>query len=378
MKKKWYRILYLVLCTLFLSSTLPRARAYEKGDGCRIDLASWIQDTSSRSYVEMMLDHYVRTDRMVQNALKDGFSAVFLFDGCSDNMNDPILSDLSYYRVSGVCIVLRLDRNGQVKMVYFNDSCSTIPDRPLEIGAWYLSEEGKVGPATVCDGTYQLYSVRHKGRYEALNARTEYQDRLLDAIYMTEDSFVRSRASEINIHTRTVNHILTNQMWSAGCPLIGAGKSWEYWKLMESVYYTVFEDFEIDLFVGSVTIDRQALRRELYNLYGNPDAVDAFLEHSTAQQPSAYLAQCPVVKDSAEDISLRTTGQTNMMTLPCDFAADARSLLRTVIPKGERVKVLQTVTNTDGEKWYKVSWKGTNGYVRSEDVEKGSWLTKWF
>lgn len=372
------RFLSLCFCILILLSIVPAGLAYEKGESCRINLSSWITDPQNRSYAEMMLDHYVRTDEMVQDALLGGFSAVFLFDGCSDNMNDPELSDISYYRVSGVCVVLRLNEDGQVELAYFNDSCSTIPDRPLEIGAWYLAEAGKVGPATICDGTYQLYSIRHKGRYEALNARTEYFDKLLDAVYMTRDGFVTSRASEINVHTRTTNHILTTSMWSAGCPLVGSGKAWEYWKLMESVYYPIFDEFDIEQFVGTLTIDRQELRRELYQLYGNPDAVDAFLENSTAAQPFAYLTQCKTVKECDSDETLISVGKANMMTLPCTNTEDARSLLRAAIPDGTQLKALQILTNVQGRRWYKVSWDGRNGYVEASSVRKATWLSGLF
>ena len=100
------RILLLVLAMVLLFSATPAASAYEAGEPCRVDLRAFIRDREKREYVEMMVDHHIRTDRDIQNALDGGFSAVFLFDGCSDNMNDPELSDLSYYRVSGVCLVV--------------------------------------------------------------------------------------------------------------------------------------------------------------------------------------------------------------------------------------------------------------------------------
>ena len=267
MKKIPMYLLSMVLILLLAVSAAPNAAAYEIGEAYQKDLSAWIQDEESREYVEMMLDYHLRTNKDVQNALEGGFAAVFLFDGCSDHMNDPDLSDLSYYRVSGVCVVIKLDAFGEPRMIYFNNNCSTIPDRPLEYGAWSLPEVGKVGPATVCDGTYQLYSVYHKGKYEALHVRSDYWDGTLEAIYMTPEGYTSYRANEINIHTRTSNHTSGVGMWSAGCPLVGDGDQWEFWKLIYAAYYTTYDSFEVGNFVGTLTIDRQALRTELYTLY---------------------------------------------------------------------------------------------------------------
>ena len=133
-----------------------------------VDLSEHISNRENRHYVESMLSFYLRENSMVQETLEDGLSAVFLFEGCSDNMENPDFSDISYYRVSAVCIAVKLDASGNPVITYFNENSSTLPDRPLEYGAWNLEETGDVGPATICDGTYELYSVYHGGAYEAL------------------------------------------------------------------------------------------------------------------------------------------------------------------------------------------------------------------
>ena len=169
------------------------------------DLSPYIRNRNNRHYVESMLSFYLQENTMVQTTLRDGYSAVFLFEGCSDNMEDPDYSDISYYRVSAVCIALKLDEAGEPVITYFNENCSTLPDRPLEYGAWNLDTVGDVGPATICDGTYELYSVYHAGAYEALHMRTTYEDQTVAAVYMTPQGFVMHPATYINIHTRTVN-----------------------------------------------------------------------------------------------------------------------------------------------------------------------------
>lgn len=379
--KKLLRFLNICLCLVLLLSAAPKAAAYTPGEAYQRDLSAWIQDEERRSYVEMMLDYHLRTNREVQNALTNGFAAMFLFDGCSDNMDDPELSDLSYYRVSGVCVVLKLDAKGNVRMTYINDNASTIPDRPLEYGAWRLAEVGEVGPATVCDGTYQIYSVRHKGQYEALHVRTDYWDTLLDAVYMNPDGYVTSRASEINVHTRTSNHTSSRGMWSAGCPLVGDGDAWEFWKLMQATYYSTYDSFELDNYIGTLTIDRTFLRTEMYTLYKNPDAVDVILTNSRNILPETYLTQCSEAARYEETVRMKTVRDARVMTLPCSNETDARALTVENLSEGDKVTVLGTIRNSAGNQWYEVEFQGQggnlcSGYIFSGHVEGLNWLER--
>ncbi len=368
-----------IACLLLLGVLLcaaPQARAYEAGDGFDLDLSAWIQDPQSRSYVEMMLDYHIRTNPMVRSALEGGFAAVFLFDGCSDNMNDPILADLTYYRVSAVCLVIRQNTDGELQLVYFNDNCSTLPDKPLAYGSWSLPEAGEVGPATVCDGTYQLYSVYHRGQYEALHVRTEYTDPKVDAVYMIPDGFVPSRATEINVHTRTSNHIAGRGVWSAGCLLVGGGAEWEYRRLIYTVYDAAFDIFEVENFVGSLTIDRQGLRQWMYTLYENPDAVDWIVKESRQIQPETYLRQCVQGEDFLWGKSMGVLRQTDWMSLPCSNATDARSRELAVLEPGRELTAAGTITNTLGNEWYQVELDGKTGYVYAGDLQPWSWMDR--
>ena len=354
-----------ILCFVLIFPT--PVRAYTPGQAYQRNLHTWIKNDDHRRYVEMMLDYHVRNNKQVRSALAGGFSAVFIFDGCSDNMDDPTLSDLSFYRVSGVCVVLRQDAAGEVKMVYCNDNASTIPDRPLEFGAWSLPDVGEVGPATILDGTYQLYSVYHKGKYEALHVRSEYDDETIPAIYMTPEGFTPYRANEINIHTRTSNHTSGKGMWSAGCPLIGGGESWEFWKLMESTYHRNYDSFETDNFVGCLTIDRQALRTEMYTLYKSPDAVDAIIWESTRMQPQTYFAACGHREHYEKGKKLRTVRDSQIMSLPCSNGSDARSLEVGTLSAGEMLTAVGSVFNASGNLWYETE---AGGYVYAGHVEE--------
>lgn len=376
MKKILTKFLSFLLLAALLLPVLPKAEAYVMGEPYQADMSRWIENPERREYVEMMLDYYIRTDTMVQQALDGGFASVFMFDGCSDHMDDPSLSDLTFFRVTGVCIVVKRDAAGDLKVIYFNDDCSTIPDRPLEYGAWALPEVGDVGPATIFDGTYQLYSVRHKGKYEALHVRTEYWDMTLDAVYMTPEGYVTSRANEINIHTRTSNHTSSVGMWSAGCPLVGDGDSWEFWKLIEAVYYTTYDTFELDNFVGTLTIDRNELREKLYGLYEDEDAVDMFLSNSRKVQPEKYFQQCSQTEAFTEPKTMIVSMDTDLMSLPCSNATDARSQSRGSFEKDQKVSVLGSLCNSAGNLWYKVEADGQTGYVFSGHLKEESWFLR--
>ena len=375
------KLLCLILCVVLLLPMIPRANAYRVGQPYHADLSQLIENEESRAYVQMMLDYHMRNNAMVQMTLENGFAALFFFEGCSDNMDHPDLSDLSYYRVSAVCVAIRLNGQGKPYIAYFNEDCSTLPDRPLSYGAWRFDDVGEVGPATILDGTYEVYSVKHGGSYEALHMRTDYSDQKLDAVYMTEDGFARKRATEINIHTRTGNHILKNQMWSAGCILVGSGDKARFEELIESTYYAIYDDFEIDRQVGCVTIDRQNLKEIMYDLYENPNAVDMLLADSRRYLPENYLRDCTVVECYEEPMELCIRGTIELRNLPCSNPTDARSLEGEQVHRGETLNALRLLQNTEGRLWYEVDVDGETCYLYSGYAEESSWrnwITRFF
>lgn len=373
------RLLICILCLSLLLCCVPRAGAYSVGNPYHAELEELIRSETRREYVEMMLDYYLRTDNQVQMALKKGLSAIFFFEGASDNMDHPDLMDISYYRVSSVCIVVRLDENGEPYIAYFNDDCSTLPDRPLDYGAWYFEEVGDVGPATVCDGTYEVYSVRHGGSYEALHIRTDYSDTKVNAVYMKEDGYVKTRATEINIHTRTGNHVLKNDMWSAGCLLVGGGDWSQFTELMESTYYAVYDFFRLDRQVGSVTINRQLLKDLMYGLYENEDAVDRILTASRQELPEVYFDQCKTAETYPEAKALCVRGTVPLMTLPCSNSTDARSRLVQQAKRGQELKATRVFQNSEGNFWYEIDFDGQICYLYTgyaEEVGWNNWITR--
>lgn len=367
MKKKL--LSFLCALVLFLSAA-PRAKAFS------LDFSDLIRSSDYKRYVQMMLDYYLRNDETIRDTLQKGYSAVFLFEGCSDNMDDAELSDLSYYRVSAVCVALRLDESGEPYICYYNENCSTLPDRPLDYGSWYFPDVGSVGPATVCDGTYELYSVYHGGAYEALHIRTSYEDTTIPAVYMTPEGYTVQRATEINIHTRTGNHTLIRDMWSAGCILVGSGSFSEFTELIESTYYRDYDYFVVDRKVGCVTINRQCLKEQLYQLYEDADAVDMLLAESRQSLPEQYLRQCSETETYASPIMLQAARDTSLMSLPCSNGTDARSVLLETIPEGEILEITGSIRNSMGNLWYALDFDGDDGYVYSEDTEAPGWFAQ--
>lgn len=365
MRKKLLRLLCVCLIVCLLLPMLPRAAAQDR----MISLSEYIRSREKRHFVEAMLSYYLRENMDVRKNLEDGYSAVFFFEGCSDNMEDLELSDLSYYRVSAVCIALKMNEQGEPEVTYFNDDCSTLPDRPLEYGAWQLEEVGEVGPATVCDGTYELYSVYHAGAYEALHMRTTYEDDTISAIYMTPEGFTTSAADAINIHTRTGNHVIQKAMWSAGCLLVGDGEWMDFANLIVATYYSNYSTFHVDQKVGCVTINRHFLQKEMYDLYKSRDAVDTLLVSSRCELPEIYLQRC-TEQTGFDKKTVVSTQSTELMSLPCSNTVDARSIPVTSLEKGDKIDICGSTVNTKGQLWYEVSFFGENCYIPAGNVEE--------
>lgn len=362
------RVISTILCICVLLSVLLPASAAGGKTGIP-DLSSYISNRKNRHYVQSMLSFYLRENTMVQETLRDGLSAVFLFEGCSDNMDDPDYADISYYRVSAVCIALRLDDAGQLVVTYFNENSSTLPDRPLEYGAWELETVGDVGPATICDGTYELYSVYHAGAYEALHMRTTYDDQTVAAVYMTPEGFVTHPATYINIHTRTVNHALPEAMWSAGCMLVGDGDFREFEQLIAATYYANYDRFFIDKKVGTVTVNRQHLKQQLYDLYQNEEAVETLLTSSRCEAPEIYMERCSQIQTYEKPKTVRALRDASLMSLPCTNSEDARAIPVTTIAPGDSIDICGQVTNAQGQLWYEVDFFQENCYIRAEMLE---------
>ena len=376
MSKFFPRFFILLILTVLTVTMVPGAAAEETA--LEQSIAQLVENQDNRRFIQAMLNYYLEKDQAVRQTLEDGYSAVFFFEGCSDNLDELQYQDLTYYRVSAVCLALRMDAQGRPYLCYYNEDCSTLPDRPLEYGAWELADVGEVGPATICDGTYEIFSVRHGGAYEALHVRTDVSDGTLPAIYMTAEGYTRARATHINVHTRTSNHTIQGAMWSSGCLLVGGGDFREFLEMMDSVYYTAYDTFQIGDRVGTLTINRQCLKERLYELYQNTDAVDMLLASSRQILPERYLSQCSGVQEFQEEKLLQITAPTQLRTLPCSRSTDPRSLTEAHLDEGDEVLVTGAIRNSAGNVWYLTEKDGRTFYLFSGCTREPGWFLSMF
>lgn len=358
-----------ILLLLLLALLLP----LEAG---AVDLSGTVTG-QHRWYAEGLINYHLKYNDAVKQALEDGFSALFFLEGCSDNMDSPVLSDLDYYRVSALCVALSLDDKGEPVLTYWNDDASTLPDRPLDFEAWNLDTVGKVGPATVLDGTYEMYSVYH-GSYPAIHLRSSYTDDTIPALYMIPEGFEEHRAFAINVHTRTDNHILDVAMWSSGCLLVGDGNFDDFSYLVDTLYYPHYSRFRPDEFLGTVTIHRYPLQQAMERLYGGADPVDWILGTSSMESPDFYRQRCSVVMAVSKSRTLEAVKETVLMSLPCTAETDVRSVPVTTFVPGDRVEGWDLLENTVDERWYEIRFPNGNCYLKAADVqtyrEESGWL----
>lgn len=347
---------------LFMSMAIP-VRAGEVSPA--VDLSALIENPARRHFAEAMINYALSHDPEVKQAQADGFISLFFLEGCSDNMDDPMLKDISYYRVSAVCVAIKTQEDGTPGIVYFNGNCSTLPDRPLEYGKKTLEDGTKAGPATILDGTYEIYSVKHNGAYEALHIQTSETDETVAAVYMTESGYTNAQASQINIHTRTGNHVIEKAMWSAGCLLVGDGDFGAFTELVQSTFYASYETYEKDLYVGTVTLNRQMLKQELYDLYQDLDGVDMLLSASRRLLPEKYLALCQEETRWAETQEKMALADTRIMTLPCSEETDVRSVPIETLQTERTISLCGSIVNSRGSLWYITDVNGETGYVYS-------------
>ena len=157
---------------------------------------------------------------------------------------------------------------------------------------------------------------------------------------------------------------------------MGGGKVTEFWKLIYATYYTSYDAFELDNFVGVLTIDRMPLRTELYTLYQNPDAVDKFLAKSRAIQPEKYLLKCTDAVNFSEIQRKKVAADNVIMSLPCSNDTDARSREQVPLMEGMKLDVLGSIRNDQGESWYQLAFEGRKGYVQTAHLKELGFFEK--
>ena len=288
MKRKRIGSLILALCLslIVLVSIAPQAQAagyFTENDVSNVK-CTILSNPVHAAYVNSMMRYHILSpdnNYRIGRNLENGASVVFFFDGCSDNVDDPVYGDYNNYHLSAYCAVVQ-KVGGAPKVVYESENCATIPDNPRNI----TYNENQAVP-TLLDGVYNIISTNHKGRYAALNI-TDQSYTSAPVIRCDETTSYISTSTGINIHARRYfpgvpeNGVSAETYNSTGClnvGLIGNG-----WKEYNDFIYTVLgvsnaivttpdEDgawtqCERYQDKGVVVVDRSRYRKELEDIFG--------------------------------------------------------------------------------------------------------------
>ena len=252
--------LFLVFClTISIFDIKPSA------DGV-IDVGKErISNDERRAYVNDVIAYHLSSkgEKIVSDSLKNGKSVVFFFEGASNNvLYESGYSNYNQYRFASVCIVIQLV-DGNPKIVYFDDFCSTLPDHPR--GAYGLNEE----IATLVDGVYPLINCNHY-TFAALHVPAYDWG---TSIWCSKNGYYVDACYGINIHSRGTDIVTSDSGNSRGCLLVGKNPnvSGEYNDFMyavtgiEHARTNAFDEVALDY--GCVIIDRALYKNELLKIY---------------------------------------------------------------------------------------------------------------
>ncbi|MBE5927460.1 MAG: hypothetical protein E7270_10940 [Lachnospiraceae bacterium] len=348
--------------------------------------AGFIEDTTRRNYIDIMMKHYINTNSKLVTTLDNGYCVVFMFEGGSDNYSTIPYQDAVYTtRTQAVVIVVKKDSNGNAYIDYYNESCSSIPD-----DANWTSGGSCDNCTTVLDGIYSMQTWNHTGPYAALN--------LYDATWSWYTPTPGSTGwgnycSGINVHTRRSNYSggqSAGYAQSAGCQLISygensgngfndfmksvAGITWNPWE------YPSFNTFaSTGAFKGYYVLDRQLGlvspsgveygSGSLATLYtkGDLDAITSFSTNARANANFSYLDKCSEYAAYC-DIEVTLEGAP-INSLPCSNDTDESKTLETA-KKGERYVATGLFKNAYGNYWYRIQTKsGGTGYIYGGEVK---------
>lgn len=285
-----------ILLAVFLSAgflqmgggMVAEAGSYGTDDLKGIDV-SIIQNNEHRAYVNAMLKLYLSdmSDGRVRSALERGKSAIFFFDGASDNTLGGQYADYTKYHLTAVCVVLKLV-GGVPKIVFMDDCSSTIPDNPRKPEL----NEGTPVP-TVTDGVYPVVSCNHYDSYAALHVKCYEHG---GAFRCRENGSYMDCSYGIDIHARGMNSVSATSQSSTGCLLVGktpasSPKYNEFMKAVAGITNAAGSQFsKVDEDMGVVVVDHQLFKEQIMQIYGK----DA--NHTAAQIAALLTANSEKMK----------------------------------------------------------------------------------
>ncbi len=292
MKTKRILSLILAICLCLTAALLvtPQAQAagYFTENDVRNVESTILSNPAHAAYVNSMMRYHILSpdnNYRIGRNLENGASVVFFFDGCSDNVDDPVYGDYNNYHLSAYCAVVQ-KVEGVPKVVFESENCTTIPDNPRDI-----SFNENMAVPTLLDGIYNIVSTNHKGRYAALNICD--QSYASSPVIRCDDniSYIDSSVG-INIHARRYfpgvpeNGVTSETYNSTGCLNVGLiGGSWKEYNdfiytvlgVSNAIVTTPDEDGEWTqcqqhLDKGVVVVDRSQYKTQLAAIYGDDNS----------------------------------------------------------------------------------------------------------
>ncbi|MBQ4317374.1 MAG: SH3 domain-containing protein, partial [Clostridia bacterium] len=334
--------------------------------------SSFISNTTQREYIDMMMKYYLSANPDIVTALDNGKSAIFMFEGGSDNYAVGSYSaSASNIRNQAVCIVVK-KVSGAYSIVFYEENSSSIPSQPQA-----TSGGESDGQTTLMDGIYKVKTWNHQSKYGALQIITNKG-------YYTPPSNptgLVNTASGINIHTRTSSIAESGgDAWSWGCQLIGSGNNTSntfntFMKTVTGITYNVwnywgsFKTITTGIDAGYYILDRQLGLKGLASLY-NSTALSNITASSRAAYEKAsatYINKCTYYPSYCD---IKFTQSTKAYSYPCKTETNSESTVIATIPQGQEVTAYALYLNDKGEYWYRIITYGTTpAYVYAGDTE---------
>ncbi len=361
-------LILLISANAFLLSTTVSADTDFSGLTC----SSFISNTTQREYIDKMMRYYLSANSNLVTALDNGKSAIFMFEGGSDNYSaNSYSASASNIRNQAVCIVVK-KVSGKYSIVFYDENSSSIPSQPQA-----TTGGASNGQTTLMDGIYKVITWNHQGKYGALQVVTSKG-------YYTPPSNLNglvNTASGINIHTRTTLRAESGgSAWSWGCQVIGSGNSTantfnNFMKTVTGITYNVwnswgsFNTITTSKDAGYYILDRQLALNGLASLYNSTalSNITAASRDAKAKANATYINKCTYYPSYCD---IKFTKDTKAYTYPCTTDVDSKSTAVVSISAGHEVKAYALYLNDKGQYWYKILANGTTtAYVYAGDTE---------
>ena len=256
--------------------------------------SSFISNSEHRQYIDLMMNYYINSNSSLQNALNNGKSVIFMFEGGSDNYPSTAYSTSSSNQRKQAVVIVIQKKSGSIQIAFYDEYCSSVPAQPEDT-------DGTAGnrQTILIDGIYGLETCNHTNgsgySYGALHVKTS------QGLYTppSNKDGIMNTAYGINVHTRSsYNNGSYDSAWSWGCQVIGGANDssntfntfmktvtgisynvWLSWSNKSLNTITAYQD------VGYYVVDRYLAQDGLKSLY-NQTAINKI----TAYSRSAYAA----------------------------------------------------------------------------------------